>query len=112
MVITLNMAYLLTGMNPFDATVHAMTTMSTGGFSTRDGSVGGFGVPAYEWTIGTFMFIASINYGLFYIALRKKDLGTFWRNIEFKTYIGICALSVVLLTLDACRVVVFLALWF
>ena len=87
------------GMDAFEALCHALTTMSTGGFSTRDGSVGGFGVPAYEWTIGTFMFIASINYGLFYIALRKKDLGTFWRNIEFKTYIGICALSVVLLTL-------------
>ncbi len=87
------------GMDPFEALCHALTTMSTGGFSTRDASVGGFGVPAYEWTIATFMFIASVNYGLFYIVLRKRDLGTFVRNVEFRVYVAICLVAVGALTL-------------
>lgn len=87
------------GMDVFEALCHALTTMSTGGFSTRDGSVGAFGVPAFEWTIATFMFIGSINYGLFYVILRKGDPRALFRNIEFRVYMMICVLSVGMLTL-------------
>lgn len=87
------------GMDVFEALCHALTTMSTGGFSTRDGSVGAFGMPAVEWTIATFMFIGSVNYGLFYVMLRKRDPRTFFRNVEFRVYLMICVLSVGLLTL-------------
>ncbi len=92
-------ALMVAGMDAFEALCHAMTTMSTGGFSTRDASVGGFGVASYEWIIATFMFIGSVNYGLFYIALRTGDLKAFMRNIEFRTYILLCLLSVALMTL-------------
>lgn len=90
---------MVLGMDPFESLCHALTTMSTGGFSTRDASVGGFGVPAYEWAIATFMFIASVNYGLFYIAIRKRSAGPIFRNVEFRVYIAICAFAVLLLTL-------------
>lgn len=87
------------GMDPFEALCHSLTTMSTGGFSTRDGSVGGFETPVFEWVIGTFMFIATVNYGLYYLALRKRDLGAFLRNVEFRVYVGLIVVAVGLLAL-------------
>ena len=87
------------GMDLFEALCHALTTMSTGGFSTRDASVGGFGVPAFEWIIGIFMLIGSVNYGLYYLLLRGRDLGVLVRNIEFRTFIALVALSIALLAL-------------
>jgi len=87
------------GMDLFEALCHALTTMSTGGFSTRDASVGGFGVPAFEWIIGIFMLIGSVNYGLYYLLLRGKDFGVLTRNIEFRTYVALVLLSIGLLAL-------------
>ncbi|MBW2547767.1 MAG: TrkH family potassium uptake protein, partial [Deltaproteobacteria bacterium] len=60
----------LLGLDLFDAVCHAFTTMSTGGFSTLDGSVGGFQSPAVEYVIACFMLIGSVNYGLYYGLLR------------------------------------------
>jgi len=87
------------GMDLFEALCHALTTMSTGGFSTRDASIGGFGVPAFEWIIAAFMLIGSVNYGLYYLLLRGKDLGVLARNVEFRTYVALVLLSVGLLAL-------------
>lgn len=61
----------LLGMTLFEAVCHAMTAMSTGGFSTRDASIGGFDSPAIEWVLSLFMLIGSVNYGLYYAAIRE-----------------------------------------
>ena len=87
------------GMDLFEALCHALTTMSTGGFSTRDASVGGFGVPAYEWIISVFMLIGSVNYGLYYLLLRGRDVKVLARNLEFRTFVALVLLSVGLLAL-------------
>jgi trk system potassium uptake protein TrkH len=58
------------GLDLFDAVCHAFTTMSTGGFSTLDSSVGGFDSAAVEYVIASFMLIGSVNYGLYYGLLR------------------------------------------
>ncbi len=55
------MGYLLTGMNAFDATVHAMTTVATGGFANYDASFGAFG-PATEYVAVGFMMIAALPF--------------------------------------------------
>ena len=55
------LSYLAVGLQPFDAVVHAMTTISTGGFSTRDASFGAFqGVP--EYVASVFMILASMPF--------------------------------------------------
>ena len=59
----------LLGLDLFDAVCHAFTTMSTGGFSTLDNSVGGFDSAAVEYVIACFMLIGSVNYGLYYGAV-------------------------------------------
>jgi len=48
-------------MSPFDAVVHAMTTMATGGYSTSDGSIGAFS-PAAQYTACLFMVLASVPF--------------------------------------------------
>lgn len=54
-------AYMVTGMPPFDAVNHALTTMSTGGFSTWDASMGVYqGAP--EYVASVFMVIASLPF--------------------------------------------------
>jgi trk system potassium uptake protein TrkH len=55
------LAYMMTGMGTFDATVHALTTVSTGGFSNYDASFGHFSGPA-EWVATVFMILAALPF--------------------------------------------------
>ncbi|MGB5546058.1 MAG: potassium transporter TrkG, partial [Polyangiales bacterium] len=87
------------GLDLFDAVCHAFTTMSTGGFSTLDSSVGGFDSAAVEYVIASFMLIGSVNYGLYYGLLRTGNWMSLVRNIEFRWYVAIVALSVLVLTI-------------
>ena len=59
----------LAGMSGFEALCHAFTTISTGGFSTRGASIGGFGSPLIEWIVIAFMLIGGINFVLHYRVL-------------------------------------------
>lgn len=77
----------LLGMSPFESICHAFTTMSTGGFSTRDASVAAFNSPAIEMVIAVFMLIAGANFGLYYAAIRGRTLRVFFRSAEFRVYI-------------------------
>ncbi|MEM6376372.1 MAG: TrkH family potassium uptake protein [Pseudomonadota bacterium] len=54
-------AYLLAGMSVFDATVHAMTTLATGGFANYDSSFGEFGA-AVEYVAVIFMMLAALPF--------------------------------------------------
>ena len=54
------------GMGWVDSLAHAFSTMGTGGFSTRNASVGAFGLPAAEWICTLFMLLASVNFALYY----------------------------------------------
>lgn len=86
------------GMNFFDAVNHAFTTMATGGFSTRNASVGAFNSAYIEWVITLFMFLAGVNFSLHYLALRGRPLD-FWRNEEFRFYLWLTLGVTALLTL-------------
>ncbi len=63
---------ILAGMDVFDALNHAFTTMATGGFSTKQASVGHWDSAAIQYIIIFFMFLAGINFSLFYFAVKKK----------------------------------------
>jgi len=55
------LSYLLLGMGAFDATVHALTTISTGGFSSSDQSFGAFpGAPQYACVV--FMILGTLPF--------------------------------------------------
>ncbi|MBW2543189.1 MAG: TrkH family potassium uptake protein [Deltaproteobacteria bacterium] len=59
-------ALVVAGMTPYEALCHALTTLSTGGFSTNDKSIGGFNSPLVEWIVIVFMLLASINFVIHY----------------------------------------------
>jgi len=63
------LAFHLAGMDWFDAINHAMSTISTGGFSTSDASMGKFG-PAVHWVAILFMLFGSLPFTLYVAALR------------------------------------------
>jgi trk/ktr system potassium uptake protein len=78
----------LEGMNWFEAICHAFGTMATGGFSTLNGSLGGFEAPHIEYTVICFMILAGTNFTLLYFVLIKSP-GMLLRDFEWRTYIGI-----------------------
>ncbi|AOW21771.1 TrkH family potassium uptake protein [Urechidicola croceus] len=74
------------GMSWFDAINHAMATMSTGGFSTKNASVAYWnGMPMVQYIITIFMLIAGANFVMTYFAFKGKWQKVF-NNEEFKWY--------------------------
>ncbi|MCK9290102.1 MAG: potassium transporter TrkG [Bacteroidales bacterium] len=74
-------------MNWFDAVNHSFSTMSTGGFSTRNNSVAAYGIYS-QYIIIAFMIIAGTNFTLHYFALHGQ-LRKAIKNEEFRGYLGI-----------------------
>lgn len=88
---------MLLGMSPFEALCHALTTLSTGGFSTRDASIGAFASPAIEMVTALFMWLASINFGLYYVALKSRSVRVIWRSLEFRVFSAMTLMGTVVL---------------
>jgi len=83
------------GMRPLDAVNHALTTTATGGFSTRNGSVGEYS-NAVEIVITVFMVLAGVNFALHFNLLRGRPLKML-KDAEFRFYVGLIAVATVLL---------------
>ncbi len=89
------LAYAMVGMNFFDATAHALTTVSTGGFSTYDASFGTFqGVPEYVASI--FMILASIPF-VRYVQLLAGTAKPIFRDSQVHTFLLVIFSIVILL---------------
>jgi trk system potassium uptake protein len=89
----------LVGMGWFDAICHAFSTMSLGGFSTRDASIGAFNSPAIEGVLIFFMIVSALNFAVHYTVWRDGSLRPYWRDAEFKGVITLLSLSVLGCTL-------------
>ena len=98
--LTVALALLLVaeGLSVFDAVCHAFTTLSTGGFSTRNESVAAFGSSMVEWTITAFMFVAAINFSLLFRA-RRAPWRVVW-DVEFRVFASIVFAAVSVIFLD------------
>jgi len=64
--------YFMCGMPLFDAFCHALSTISSGGFSTRNDSLGGFGLPMVEILSIPFMLLAATNFTYHWAFLRGR----------------------------------------
>jgi len=76
----------LLGMPLFDALCHTFGTLATGGFSTKNASIGYYTNPLIHWVIIVFMFLSGVNFALHYQVFRGKSITAFWRNSEFRLY--------------------------
>ena len=82
------------GMGFFDAINHALTTMATGGFSTKNTSIAYFDSLLIEMIISVFMILAGVNFGIFLLAWFKKSLNPF-RSTELYVYLMIILTAIV-----------------
>jgi len=82
------------GMDWIDAVAHAFSTLGTGGFSTKDASIGGFNSAAIDTIIMVFMLLAGINFTMFYYFVTRK-FNDIKNNSELKAY---CVLLIVATT--------------
>ncbi len=74
------------GMNFYDAINHSLTTMATGGFSTKNASVAHFDSPYIHYVIILFMFLGGTSFTLSYFGFKGK-LKKIWSNEEFRVYL-------------------------
>jgi len=94
------------GMNTFEAACHTFGTLGTGGFSPLNGSIGQYaaqGHPSalfFEIVIMIFMFLAGANFSLHYNFLLKGNYKTYFRDSEFKFYLGIIIITISFMTFD------------
>ena len=91
-------AYWGVGMSPFDAMAHAFSTLSTGGFSTYDASLGHFHSPNIEWVAILFMFLGGVNFTLHFVAFRNLSPRHYWTDPEFRGYLAVLTLMVAFIT--------------
>jgi len=87
------------GMSLFDALCHTFGTMATGGFSTRNASIGAFDSAYIDYVIIVFMVLAGTNFALHYRAL-TGDIKAYFRNTEFKFFLSIIGIAFVLVGID------------
>lgn len=90
--------YWVAGMQGFDALAHAMTTISTGGFSTHDSSIGFYGSATIDAIAVVFMLLGSLPFVL-YLRTIRGDPGGLWRDEQVRLFLAIVAISVALMTL-------------
>ena len=84
------------GMSFFDAINHSMSTLSTGGFSTKNASIAYWnGQPIIQYIIILFMFLAGTNFVLSYFAFKGKVQKVI-KDDEFKLYFRFIVLFTVI----------------
>ena len=82
------LALKLAGMRWFDALNHAMSASATGGFSTKNASIGFYDSPLIEWILIAVMFLSSLHYGLIYSTFTRKSNNIF-RSEVVRVYVAI-----------------------
>ena len=90
-------ALSLVGMGPFDAVNHALTTVSTGGFSTRSDSIAAFDSTAIDLAIVAGMVLSGANFALYFQAARGR-LGRALGNAELVVYLALVLFGTIITT--------------
>jgi trk system potassium uptake protein TrkH len=92
------LALKLAGVNGFEALCHSFTTLATGGFSTRNGSIGELGSATVEWIIIFFMLVAGINFVLHFKLLTGRGREIL-RDIELRYFLLVVVVAVTALVI-------------
>jgi trk system potassium uptake protein len=84
------------GLSIYDALCHSFTTLSTGGFGTKNDSVAGFS-PYLQMVLIVFMYLAGINFSLHFFALKRRFKFIF-SNEELRNYTFIILIATAIIT--------------
>lgn len=82
-------ALYLGGMGIFDSINHAMTTISTGGFSTHSVGIAYYQSTCLQYILIAFMFLGGMNFFLLYTVFTKRSLSPLKNNDEIRFYFGV-----------------------
>jgi trk system potassium uptake protein TrkH len=91
--------YLLGGMGGFDSLCHALTTMASGGVSTKNAGLVAFNSPFIEAVSTIFMLLAGLNFALYFRLLQGKS-DEIKNNTEAKAYLVIFIVASFIITLS------------
>jgi trk system potassium uptake protein len=80
------LAYWFAGMPVFDAIAHSFTTVSTGGYSIYDASIGHYNSASIELVAIVFMMLGAINYAVHFRALTKLSARPYFENAEARSF--------------------------
>ena len=96
LILLCTLALATAGFSLFDATNHALTSLATGGFSTRDASLGGFQNPTAEWIVTLFMLLGGLPLIRFVAVLQGRG-ELFLRDSQIRLYLLFCLLATLVL---------------
>ena len=99
MTVVLILLLLVGGMSLFDSCIHAFGTAGTGGFSSRNASVGAYDSVYFDVIISIFMLLFGVNFNLYYFLLIKR-FGDVFRSEELRAYLGIVATAVIVIAVN------------
>jgi trk system potassium uptake protein TrkH len=88
----------MAGMSWFDAICHAMATVSTGGLSTKDMSIGAYNSLSIELILILFMVIGGTTFILF-VKLWHKNYKAVWQDSQLRTYLAVIGIASLFSTL-------------
>ena len=83
--------YFFAGMNAFDAISHSLSTVSIGGFSTYNNSIGHFDNGLIETVCIIFMLLSALSFTLHYFAFYMKKPLKYLHDPELRFFISIMA---------------------
>ena len=99
LTVTSAIAFMIAGMGPFDAVNHAFSVAATGGFSTKNASIGAFGSFGIELVAAIYMIIGGMHFGLIYQAFSHRSAKLFKSPVT-KLYLGTIVVATVIVTAD------------
>ncbi len=97
LTVVCGLVYAGLGMSFFDALVHALTTLSTGGFSNYDASFGTFSGPA-EYAASLFMILAALPF-VRYVQFVNGRTTSLWEDSQVRVFLGSIAILVAVMAL-------------
>ncbi len=100
LTVSLTVLLLLGGLSFFDASLTAMGTIPTGGFSPRNASIAAYNSLYVEIIVAIFMILSGINFSLYFMLFRKKkNVAKFFEVVKFYLILMGCAILIVVINL-------------
>lgn len=90
-------AFAAAGMDLFDAAIHAMTSLATGGFSTKDASIGFYQSPAIEWVATISMLLGGLPL-VIYVRLARREFAAVAGDRQVRTMLIFLVVTIAVIT--------------
>ena len=96
LTVACGLAYWLAGMDAFDAVAHSLSTLSTGGYSTHDASLGFFQSDAINAIAIFFMLVGAISFSVHFIAWREMRPAFYARDSQTRAFLLIALILTII----------------